>query len=191
VVVEGSTDQGNTWHPFEDGWDCRRHSQWDDLFNSIVDERNNISLAIPEENMYRNHYIDLLDNEYFSEGDTVLIRFRLFSDPYFNGWGWAIDYINILPTAIEEYALVPDAINLYPNPSAGEINLDLRLKQDVETLAIGVYDMVGKLVQSEAYHHPDLYFEQRYMLDHLDNGIYFLRIESGDQTVTRKFIIAR
>jgi len=85
AVVEGSSDQGKTWHPFEDGWDCRLHPEWDDLFNSIIDANNNISLALPEEDMYRNHYIDLLDNEYFSEGDTVLIRFRLFSDPYFNG----------------------------------------------------------------------------------------------------------
>ena len=191
VVVEGSTDQGATWHPFEDGWDCRKHPEWDDLFNSIIDARNNISLAIPEEDMYRNHYIDLLDNEYFTEGDTALIRFRLFSDPYFNGWGWAIDYINILPTAIEEYAIVPDAINIYPNPSTGEVNLDLQLKQDAESLVISVYDMVGKIVQTEVYDHPDRYFERRFMLDHLENGIYFFRIESGNQTLTRKFIIAR
>lgn len=191
VVVEGSSDQGNTWHPFEDGWDCRRHPEWDEHFNSIVDDRNMISLAIPEEDMYRVHYIDLLDNEYFSEGDTVLIRFRLFSDPYFNGWGWAIDYINILPTAIEEYALVPDAVNIYPNPSTGEVNLDLQLKQDVESITISVYDMVGKMIQSDVFDHPERYFERRFMLNQLENGIYFFRIESGNQTLTRKFIIAR
>ncbi|MCK4853145.1 MAG: hypothetical protein KAT31_02760, partial [Bacteroidales bacterium] len=34
VIVEGSRDDGNTWHPFRDGWDCRANATWDENYRS-------------------------------------------------------------------------------------------------------------------------------------------------------------
>lgn len=191
VVVEGSTDNGQTWHPFADGWDCRLHTEWETLFNSNIDANNNISRSIPDESMYRTHYIDLLDNAYFSAGDVVLIRFRLHSDPYFNGWGWAIDNVNISPTAATDYNMVPGAVNLYPNPAGDVVHLELSLFRDAASLSVGVYDMVGKRVLYKRFDHPERQFEQSFDLGSLENGIYFFRINSGPQTITRKIVVAR
>ena len=192
VVVEGSKDGGETWMPFEDGWDCREHKEWEDLFNSIIDERNNISLAIPTEAQYKPHLINLLGNKYFSGNDEVLIRFRLFSDPYFNGWGWAIDNLFIQGAAgIHDYPLVAEAIKIYPNPSNGDVRVSLSMKEEVAQLEIGLYDMVGKALMKEIYNEPGNTFDQTYDLKYLETGIYFFRIKSGNQTVIRKVVLAR
>lgn len=193
VVVEGSSDGGKNWIPFEDGWDCRRFTQWEDLFNSIVDERNNISLAIPTEVQYKPHLINLLGNGNFQGNDEVLIRFRLFSDPYFNGWGWAIDNLLIQGelSGINEYPLVQEAIKIYPNPSDGSVRMTINMKKEVGQLEVGLYDMVGKELMSETYNQPGNSFDQSYNLYHLKNGMYFFRIRSGSQTITKKVVLAR
>ena len=51
--------------------------------------------------MFRNHLIKLRPT--FTAGDTILIRFRLFSDNKTNGWGWATDniYIQGFPVSAE------------------------------------------------------------------------------------------
>ncbi|MFN8209138.1 MAG: hypothetical protein U0T82_17285 [Bacteroidales bacterium] len=95
VVVEGSRDWGNTWKPFADGWDCRDNPAWLNRWNGNLDGQGN-SLASAGNELYKARRLDMLSSGYFgTPGDTVLIRFRLFSDPYANGWGWAIDNLGI------------------------------------------------------------------------------------------------
>jgi hypothetical protein len=193
VVVEGSRDGGENWVAFEDGWDCRRTDAWEELFNSIIDERNNISLALPTEVHYRPHLINLLGNGYFTGNDEVLIRFRLFSDPYFNGWGWAIDNLLIQGelSGIPDYPLVPETIRIYPNPSTGNVRITMLMKEDAGQLTIGLYDLAGKELLKTVYYNQNSSFDLSLDLSHLGNGIYFFRIGSGNQTITRKVVIAR
>lgn len=86
VIIEGSRDSGETWVEFEDGYDCSISTSFTSAYNSEADG---------DESLYLNHRIDVLGNGNFNIGDTVLIRFRLYSDPSAAGWGWAIDNIEI------------------------------------------------------------------------------------------------
>ena len=86
VIIEGSKDTGKTWVEFEDGYDCGISTTFTTAFDEETDG---------DESMYLNHKIDLLTNDYFSVGDTVLIRFRLWSDQLTVGWGWAVDNVFI------------------------------------------------------------------------------------------------
>lgn len=83
VIVEATSD-GITWIPLEDGWDARRHSEWVSAYNSG-------SAGTPS--LFRRHEINLLSK--FSAGTPIFIRFRLYADELTNGWGWAIDNVNI------------------------------------------------------------------------------------------------
>ncbi|MBX7151409.1 T9SS type A sorting domain-containing protein [bacterium] len=83
VIVEGTAD-GITWIPLENGWDARLQSVWVTAFN------NN---ANGTPSLFRRHEINLLSK--FSAGTPIFIRFRLFADEATNGWGWAIDNLNI------------------------------------------------------------------------------------------------
>jgi hypothetical protein len=84
VVVEGSKDGGESWTPLSDGYDSRDNSIWLSVYNGG---------GAGNETHFRTRTIDLLDK--FSPGDEVVFRFRLFSDAFGNGWGWAIDNLQI------------------------------------------------------------------------------------------------
>ncbi|MEI9919050.1 MAG: T9SS type A sorting domain-containing protein [Bacteroidota bacterium] len=91
VVVEGSIDGGTTWIAIADGYDCAYNSTWKDLWNNNFDGTNSTAVGTPA--LYRPHEFNMLDK--FSAGDEVAIRFRLYSDPFSAGWGWAIDNLKI------------------------------------------------------------------------------------------------
>lgn len=91
VVVEGSTDGGITWTPVADGYDSRANSVWLTRYNSAISDNN--STAVGDPTLYRLRSFDLLNR--FNTADEVVIRFRLFSDPFAAGWGWAIDNLKI------------------------------------------------------------------------------------------------
>ncbi len=86
VVTEGSTDGGLTWIPVADGYDSRDFSPWLTRYNSSAS-------AIGDPSLYRTRELDLLDQ--FNEGEELILRFRLYSDPGAAGWGWAIDNLKI------------------------------------------------------------------------------------------------
>ena len=56
-----------------------------------------------------------------SEGDTILVRFRLFSDPFANGWGWVIEDLKIGPLVDALPELTTRPVVVYPNPGKGFI----------------------------------------------------------------------
>ena len=91
VVVEGSKDGGITWTPVADGYDSRDYSPWLTRYNSATSGNN--STAAGDANLFRSRTLNLLTK--FAAGDEVVVRFRLFSDPFAAGWGWAIDNLRI------------------------------------------------------------------------------------------------
>ncbi len=192
VIVEGSKDGGNTWHAFEDGWDCRLYPVWEDHFTALQYQQGNLSTAVPDESAMRTHVIDLLAPEEFDGGDIIIVRFRLYSDPYFAGWGWAIDNLEIGPSVSSgEYAIQPDAIDLYPNPTGGSLHLNMQLNREVETLEIGLHDMLGREIFSESHPQPGLSFSRHFNLEGLPNGVYLMRFSSGEAVHMKKIILAQ
>jgi hypothetical protein len=91
VVVEGSKDGGATWTPVADGYDSRDYGPWQARWNSSTNGNN--STGVGDAALYRERTMNLLDK--FAVDDEVVIRFRLFSDPFSAGWGWAIDNLKI------------------------------------------------------------------------------------------------
>jgi hypothetical protein len=91
VVVEGSMDGGITWMPVAEGYDARDNSAWLTRYNSATSGNN--STAVGDPSLFRSRTLNLLDE--FDEGNEVVIRFRLFSDPGAAGWGWCIDNLKI------------------------------------------------------------------------------------------------
>ncbi|MBX2944745.1 MAG: T9SS type A sorting domain-containing protein [Cyclobacteriaceae bacterium] len=91
VVVEGSKDGGITWTPVADGYDSRANSAWLTRYNSAITGNN--STAVGDPALFRTRTLDLQNK--FDTNDEVVIRFRLFSDPFAAGWGWTIDNLKI------------------------------------------------------------------------------------------------
>lgn len=91
VIVEGSKNGGVTWTPVADGYDSRANTVWLTRYNSATSGNN--STAVGDAALFRTRTLDLQNK--FDTGDEVVIRFRLFSDPFAAGWGWAIDNLKI------------------------------------------------------------------------------------------------
>ena len=193
VIVEGSTDEGKTWHNFILGWDCRYWKVWYDDFTDPLKQQGYLSTAVPDESAMRSHLVNLEAAKEFKDNDIVLIRFRLYSDPYYAGWGWAIDNLEIHPLvqSVPGYAIIPEGVSVYPNPSTGTVHVDVQLKSQIDEVEFTLYDMVGKQIFSEPYRPEGLAFSQYFDLNDLPNGMYMMKISSGSQTIMKKVILAR
>jgi len=90
--------------------------------------------------------------------------------------------ITVCP-GLDEYSLYY-SLNLFPNPTAGELNLNFG--QVVEA-KLRIHTLVGELVK-EARIKTDHY---RFSLRDVAEGSYFLTIETDRETVTKRLVVAR
>lgn len=91
VVVEASKDGGITWTAVANGYDSRDNSAWLTRYNSAIVGNNSNATGDPA--LFRSRTLDLQLK--FDTNEEVVIRFRLYSDPFAAGWGWAIDNLKI------------------------------------------------------------------------------------------------
>lgn len=138
VVVE-ATKNGLDWIPLTDGYDARFNSQWLTVYNGN---------GLVNKSMFVNHEINLTDK--FTVGDTVLIRYRLFSDAAITSWGWAINYITVqqLPTGVERNISTSRRLSLYPNPAKEKVTLEYELERASE-ISIHIIDNIGRTVLTQ------------------------------------------
>ncbi len=121
VIIEGSKNYGKTWFPLADGYDSRYVKSWETSYNSSVSEGN--STYVGKESMLLKHIIFPKASSYISGGDTMMVRFRLFSDPYANGWGWVIEDFHIGPLIDRIEKTSYETAVVYPNPGKGLLTI--------------------------------------------------------------------
>jgi hypothetical protein len=190
VIVEGSGDGGVTWKPLADGYDSSAKTAWLNLFNKTFSGNN--STSVPTKDLFVNHQIDLLANGNFKAGDAILIRFRLFSDPYSNGWGWIIDNLNIqdIGTGVNPVLLSSGEVNYFPNPASDRLTLQVQTQKNIHQLLLKAYNSSGILVYSQTLPVNSGLFQTEIDVSHFSPGLYLFALEpEGEQVVTRKILI--
>jgi hypothetical protein len=128
VIVEGSKNFGKTWFYLIDGYDCNLYTSWVTAYNSKIVGNN--SSYVPTEAMLKKHSFIYRPSDKISAGDTILVRFRLFSDPFANGWGWSVENLKIAPLVDAVSEVTIHHVLAYPNPGNGMI----RLNNDIQNL---------------------------------------------------------
>jgi outer membrane protein assembly factor BamB/tetratricopeptide (TPR) repeat protein len=93
----------------------------------------------------------------------------------------------IINTGIDQNIGSP-AIRLYPNPSGGQLVISIDNLPGI--LNISVFNSVGAIVFSTQVSSSD-YSSQNLDLSHLVDGVYFIRIASGDLVFTEKIVIIK
>ncbi len=116
VIVE-ATKNGVDWKPISPGYDATLKANWQSAYiasqpgirSLMHDQVWNITPA-------------------FAANDTLLFRFRLFSDASNTGWGWAIDdlYLQQVPTGLSEPSI--SGLTVFPNPTTGAVSVSFKLE---------------------------------------------------------------
>ena len=74
-------------------------------------------------------------------------------------------------------------VNVYPNPTFGNVNIELAKQQS--EVQIALYDMYGKLVYLNKYQDTKLI---EFSFD-APPGVYYLNVKSGDRSSRHKIIM--
>ena len=113
VMVQARKKGGVDWYELTSGYDARAYDDWENAYNSTSNG---------DKSMYKIREIDFSPTS-FNQGDTIYIRFKLFSDEAVLGWGWAIDDLSIQPSDSDtdtDGDGVFDDVDLCPNTPNGE-----------------------------------------------------------------------
>jgi len=182
VILEASNDYGKTWFGLTDGYDSRILPSWETAYNSSIDGQNSTYIGKESMMIPRTFFPGISDR--LSDRDSLLIRFRLFSDPYANGWGWVIDDLEINPL-VDQVEMVTSAdIKVFPNPGNGQINISIEDDPGIDHLRIGIYNLTGSCVLNKEFS-----AETRVSLDISGNpsGLYLIVINKGQEYETIKY----
>ena len=187
VIVEGSKDFGENWYELIDGYDSGVNTIWKQNYNADIVSQ--VSQAVGTSEWYAPRIFALTQSGNFAVGDTILIRFRLYSDPYASGWGWAIDNLVIQkPTAASVTTLSTDRLNVYPNPFENSFEFELASGKTISKVQIDVYDSFGQKVWSNVKVNVGEMKEQ-INLSGFSQGMYLVKVsEDGLPVYSRKMI---
>jgi hypothetical protein len=189
VIVEGSKDNGKTWLPIVNGYDSGDKTIWKDNYNKNINN-NQISTTIGIPDWYINREINLLENGNFKVNDTILIQFRLFSDPYAHGWGWTIDNLRIqTPVSTPSIILSPGNILIYPNPVNDILNITVQAKRNIDELTVEIINLYGQTITSIKNRNIIGEINIETDLRTLPGGMYLVVVkENGKQSSSQKII---
>lgn len=185
VIIDGSKDLGKTWFDLVSGYDSHYSSSWETAYNSLIAGQN--SLFEGKETMLKKHTVFIAPSAKISAGDTLLVRFRLYSDPFANGWGWAIEDLKINPLidAIEQKS-IDDKVKIYPNPGNGIIKISSYLSNSGsgKPLRYSVFNSSGYSIVNDYL--PDGQ-ESVINITEFSSGMYFILLYFDDGIKTFKY----
>lgn len=172
VVVE-ATNNGTIWTPLEDGYDASLHDDWERVYEN--DQDGTSGLMKP-------HLINLRDH--FDAGETILVRFRLFSNASDAGHGWVVDDLFIQeerPLGTNEFE---SQLIVYPNPVQDVASLQLSGEL---SNSIMVFDVQGRQVDEISISQGDIQWRPQ----HLSTGLYILKYQLDGVLRSQKVRIER
>ena len=176
VAIEGTQDNGNTWEVLE-AYDSRLHPEWEDAYIN--------SPLFGDTSLFKPHTLPL--TSYFEVGDTVFLRFRLVSDPFEEGWGWAIDNLKLtssVATGRKKDLSSSLGLQVYPNPVLNTAKIRYTLSE-MSQVSATLLSLEGRVVKSLAY---ETQFAGEHTipidLNGLSSGAYLLRLSAGNNLQT-------
>jgi len=180
VVVEATKD-GLNWIPIEDGYDASAQAKWQTAYTSNAEVTYGL---------YVDHAIDLTNK--FSVGDTLLFRFRMFSNAQNVGWGWSVDniYIQTEPLGVEKPSEVI-SYSVYPVPSNGSFTLDYQLTA-TSSVSLEIMTVTGQKIKSYDLGQKSS-GNYRFKLENynLENGVYIFSLKTNSGVSSQRILISK
>lgn len=188
VAVEGLKVNGDGTEDWVtiDRYDARRFQEWRNAYD------NNTN---PTKSLFRDQRLDLFDGPLnsFVQGDEILLRFSMYTDPEVEGYGWIVDDIrfNHEPEIVLNVSndLPEEALIVYPNPIESMANFNYTLETS-GMVRISMLDMKGAEVnvlvdgrkQKGSY-------QMQVDASELQAGTYFVKMETTKGSTVEKVIV--
>ena len=179
VIVEASRD-GVYWRRLIDGYDSDADPAWRTAYN--IGEFGSPDLI-------RDRQINF--SPHFNVGDTVKVRFRMFSDDLTVSWGWMVDDLYIqkdLPVVQGiEFTELDKNISIYPNPTSGEFSIDFNdtWEGDVDCK---ITDIFGRSIYSNILDNKSSNSSHRIDIRDSNDGVYIVQLVQGEKKTMKKII---
>ncbi len=181
AVMEASTN-GLDWIPLADGYDARLHAEWNAAYTAGTPGSRSL---------LRQHQIDL--TQAFQVGDTLLFRYRLYSNADVAGWGTAVDYITIQeePTGLENPVKNPLSLVAYPNPVVRDVHVEFELPSAM-TAVVEIVDVHGRVIQSRTVLPASSErHRETFAMAAQPAGAYFVVLTAGKRRQVAKILVSR
>ncbi len=138
-------------------------------------------------------------------GQTVRLRFRLVSDYSVYAEGWYIDDVLVPMLGVDELTTAQDLkstyLQVHPNPFTRLTNIGYMIHDPgftIDKAALNIYDATGRLVRSFDLASSIVDRESSISWDGRDQsdrilpaGVYFVKLESGEQNLVEKVILLK
>jgi len=190
VIVEGRKVDGTEWLPFLPGYDSRDVVSWRTAYQNGLAGNNSNTRGTPS--LYESRTINMTQNRNFQAGDLVFIRFRLFSDPFAAGWGWAVEDLKIQDNLVDvEDFILSNDFQLYPNPVNSEIiTIEAAFQQSVEDVQLVIYDSFGRLIQQQVVTPTNQQVQEIVDVSAYPSGIYLVTLQiNGRELLGKKVLV--
>jgi len=94
------------------------------------------------------------------------------------------------PLTAVEYLLSSESVSVFPNPSYGNVMLKVNIP-NLSAADVAVYNSLGDVVLKKKLTDLDFNNEVKLDMNSQLNGMYFLKLETTDGSVTKKIILNR
>jgi len=186
VIVEG-TANGKDWVKLNEGYNAGKYPDWFDFYSTRLNATPPLSLLKTESFNLRSA---------FSPGDTVVLRWRLFSNESTTGWGWFIDDVEIQknPVKVDENNSFPFEFSLnqnYPNPFNPSTTILYSIGKP-GLVYIAVFDALGRQVETLVnYYQKPGHYTVQFDGKMQSSGIYVVRMTSEGKQTSRKMLLLK
>ena len=135
-----------------------------------------VSSALLNQPLLHEHSSSQIHNE-IADVSSSAVNIPAYSICLLNG-------IAFTPTGLEEtYAISDKDINVFPNTSEGQITVSL--DASFNAIQFSVLDVAGKVLKSQNSGQTSGTFD----LNELQNGMYFMEVQAGEQRIMKPFVI--
>lgn len=189
VIVEASSDQGNSWQALTPKYNSSIDVVWSHIFTrSII---NNHSFGKGCESIFKHRSINLIDNKNFFERDTIIVRFRLCSNQNLSGWGWAIDNLELKQDVVEGGSLFAENFKIYPNPFEDHLTVDCADIYGPEYVDLILSDQFGRIYYHEKNVLASSISHKSIDASSLRSGVYLLTISDQEYFHKTRKVVKR
>ena len=123
-------------------------------------------------------------------GDTVMIKFTLYSGSALTDLGWYVDNINMdNSVSVKTNAIEANSIVIYPNPAINNAEISMKLNTNAP-VNIQIFDMLGKEIRTfDQINFENTAFSFNMDLISIPAGMYIVKVNSNNENYIKTLII--